>query len=167
MSIELDPRYQIEAYSNIKDSLEKTKRAGIIMPTGSGKSFLAIKLIEDSLKRNNQILYVSPSPKINAQIRKIIRENYTEEEAKEMLSKVKFTTYHAMQKMFKDNRANMEELNSGTIILDEVHRSGAEEWGKAVDYLLENNPEANVLGMTATPLRNDGQDIYHKMKLFH
>ena len=33
---------------------------------------------------------------------------------------------------------------------------------EAVDYLLETNKEAVVLGMTATPLRNDGQDMIEK-----
>lgn len=40
----------------------------------------------------------------------------------------------------------MREYNSELIVLDEVHRSGAEEWGKAVDYLLENNKEARNIG---------------------
>ena len=38
----------------------------------------------------------------------------------------------------------MREYASDIIILDEVHRSGAEEWGKAVDYLLENNENSRI-----------------------
>ena len=40
----------------------------------------------------------------------------------------------------------MREYCSELIILDEVHRSGAKEWGKAVDYLLEDNKEARIIG---------------------
>ena len=159
MGIKLDSRYQEEAYKTVTEELNKNKKAGIIMPTGVGKSFVALKYIEDNLEKQNQFLYVSPSPKINVQIRKIIRKNYDKETAKKMLSKIKFATYHGLHRRYRDNIEEMMEYNSETIILDEVHRSGALEWSKAVDYLIENNPESNVLGMTATPLRNDGQNM--------
>ena len=162
MAIQLDTRYQVEAYQKICDSLRNTKRAGIIMPTGTGKSFIALKLIEDRYKTDKQILYVSSSPTINSRIRKLIIENYTKEESKMILSKLKFTTYHAIQNRYKNNKEAMSEYNSDTIILDEVHRSGAPEWGKAISYLLDNNPSANILGMTATPLRTDGQNMIEK-----
>jgi len=47
------------------------------------------------------------------------------------------------------------------MVLDELHRTGAEEWEKAVDKLLENQTEeVKVLGMTATPVRDvDGRDM--------
>ena len=159
MGIKLDSRYQEEAYKTVIEELNKNKKAGIIMPTGVGKSFVALKYVEDNLEKQNQFLYVSPSPKINVQIRKIIRKNYDKETAKKMLSKIKFATYHGLHRRYRYNIEEMREYNSETIILDEVHRSGALEWSKAVDYLIENNPESNVLGMTATPLRNDGQNM--------
>ena len=162
MGIKLDPRYQEEGYREVKRTLKETKRAGIILPPGAGKSYIALKWIEDSLEENGQILYVSPSPTINARIRKIIRQNYDKETAQRILSKVEFTTYHALHRRYKDNKQDMREYNSSKMILDEVHRSGAPEWGEAVDYLLETNKEAEILGMTATPLRNDGQDMIEK-----
>ena len=162
MGVKLDPRYQEEGYREVKRTLKETKRAGIILPPGTGKSYIALKWIEDSVEGNGQILYVSPSPTINARIRKIIRQNYDKEIAQRILSKVKFTTYHALHRRYKNNKQDMREYNSSKIILDEVHRSGAPEWGEAVDYLLETNKEAEILGMTATPLRNDGQDMIEK-----
>ena len=163
MGINLDSRYQEEAYQEVKKSLEEIKKAGIILPPGTGKSYIALKLIEDTFEYNDQILYVSPSPTINARIRKLIKQNYDKQIAQKILSKVKFTTYHGLHRRYKDNKQEMREYNSETIILDEVHRSGAPEWGKAVDYLLETNKEAEILGMTATPLRNDGQDMIKKI----
>ena len=162
MGIKLDSRYQEEAYKIVTEELNKNKKAGIIMPTGVGKSFVALKYVEDNLEKQNQFLYVSPSPKINAQIRKTIRKNYDKETTKRMLSKIKFATYHGLHRRYRDNIEEMKEYNSETIILDEVHRSGALEWSKAVDYLIENNQKSNILGMTATPLRNDGQNMIEK-----
>ena len=161
MGVQLDARYQIEAYEAIKESISKTGKAGIVLPTGTGKTYLALKLIEDNLDKK-QILYVSHSPTLNVQIRKTIREVYPKEEAEVILSKVKFVTYSGLDRRFKSHKTDMQEYNSEVIILDELHRSGAKDWGKAVDYLLENNKSAQLLGMTATPLRSDGQNMIER-----
>jgi len=161
MGLELDSRYQVEAYDEIQSSIKEIGKAGVVLPTGTGKTYLALKLIEDNLDKN-QIIYISPSPTINVQVRKKIREIYPKEEAERILSKVKFVTYSGLDKRFKHDKFDMQEYNADIIILDEVHRSGAEDWGKAVDYLLETNNSAQVLGMTATPLRSDGQNMIEK-----
>ena len=161
MGVQLDERYQIEAYGAIKESISKTGKAGIVLPTGTGKTYLALKLIENNLDKT-QILYVSHSPTLNVQIRKTIREVYPKEEAEVILSKVKFVTYSGLDRRFKNHKTDMQEYNSEVIILDELHRSGAKDWGKAVDYLIENNKSAQLLGMTATPLRSDGQNMIER-----
>ena len=134
MGVELDSRYQVEAYDAIQSSIKEIGKAGVVLPTGTGKTYLALKLIEDNLDKE-QILYVSPSPTINVQVRKMIKEIYPKEEAEKILSKVKFVTYSGLDKRFKHDEFDMQEYNSDVIILDEVHRSGAEDWGKTVDYL--------------------------------
>lgn len=161
MSVQLDERYQVEAYKAINDSISKTGKAGIVLPTGTGKTYLALKLIEDNLDKK-QLLYISSSPTINVQVRKKIQEIYPKEKAEEVLSKLKFITYTGLDRMFKNNQTVMQEYNSDVIILDELHRSGAESWGKAVDYLIEQNNNSQILGMTATPLRTDGQNMIEK-----
>lgn len=44
--------------------------------------------------------------------------------------------------------------NLDYIILDEFHRCGAREWSKQITLLLSNNPQAKVLGLSATPVRS-------------
>ena len=52
------------------------------------------------------------------------------------------------------------ESGYANIILDEFHRCGAPEWGKGVDRLIKQSPNAKVLGMTATPVRAvDNKDM--------
>ena len=158
MGVELDSRYQVEAYEAIKAGIKEKNSAGIVLPTGTGKTYLALKLIEDNLNKK-QILYVSPSPTVNVEIKKSITEIYSKEEAKQILSKIKFTTYNGLYKRYSTQIEDMQEYNSDIIIFDEIHRSGAEKWKNAVNYLLENNKNASVLGMTATPIRNDGHNM--------
>lgn len=153
MKVELDNRYQTEAYEEIQKSISETGKAGIILPTGTGKTYLALKLIEDNLDKE-QIIYVSPSPTINARVRKLIHKIYDKEEAKAILAKVKFVTYNGLSKRYKIHKEDMREYHSELIILDEVHRSGAKEWGKAVDYLLEDNKEARNIGNDSYPTSN-------------
>lgn len=40
MGVELDTKYQTEAYELIKDSISNTGKAGIILPPGTGKTYL-------------------------------------------------------------------------------------------------------------------------------
>lgn len=49
--------------------------------------------------------------------------------------------------------------NQDYIILDELHRAGAPEWGYNLDKFNKLNPNAKILGMTATPERMDGLNI--------
>lgn len=52
----------------------------------------------------------------------------------------------------------IEILYPDYIILDEFHRCGAVEWGKSVEKLLSVNPQAKLLGLSATNIRYlDGQ----------
>lgn len=39
------------------------------------------------------------------------------------------------------------------IVADEFHHCGAPEWGKGVQYVVENNPDAKIVGFSATPIR--------------
>ena len=58
MSIDLFPHNQ-EAYDSLLTLLETERKACIIHPTGTGKSFIAFKYCEDHPKQT--IIWLSPS----------------------------------------------------------------------------------------------------------
>jgi len=153
MGIELDARYQEEAYSQVKSDFQNGNRSCVVFPTGCGKSYIALKLIEDN--PDEEILYVSSSVVINEQIKQTIKQVYGDE-AEKIFPRLKFTTYNALSKMSQEE---FEKLKPKKIILDELHRAGATVWGERVKELLENNPDAKVLGLTATPIRSDGRNM--------
>lgn len=99
--------------------LEKYGKAAIVHPTGTGKSYIAFKLIEDH--PDAAVLWLSPS--------EYIFKNQTEELRRANpdfpLQNVRFYTYAKL--MYADQDA-MEEIASSRpeyIILDEFHRVGA------------------------------------------
>lgn len=47
----------------------------------------------------------------------------------------------------------LRERKPNCIVLDELHRAGAESWGLAVQKLLNRYPDAKLLGLTATNIR--------------
>ena len=51
------------------------------------------------------------------------------------------------------------------MVLDELHRTGAKEWGEKLNTLIDNQPgNAKVLGITATPRRDvDGMNMANEM----
>lgn len=47
----------------------------------------------------------------------------------------------------------MKKLDADIIVLDEFHHCGAPEWGNGINRLIQRNPNANILGLSATPIR--------------
>ena len=141
MSVNLKKHNQ-QAYAKVKEMFEKDNKAAIIHPTGTGKSYIALKLIEENLDK--KIIYLSPSMAIMHQLKKnMINEGVN----------FRNLTRYTYQKLTALNRTGQLNLDADIIILDEFHHCGAEEWGKAVEELIKQNPQAKILGLSATPIR--------------
>ena len=130
-----------EAYEKTIDMLDKKKMCCIIHPTGTGKSYIALKWLYEN--KDKKGLFVTSSLSIIDNIERTIRENNMSLE--EDFPNLKIITY---TKLMKD-----PYIDADNIVLDEFHRAGAEKWGEGVSELLEFNKNANVLGLSATPVR--------------
>ncbi len=119
---------------------EGIQRVAVVQPTGSGKSLLMAKLIEDN--PNSRFFVLSTSHKINDQFKAKLDE--------ETLKRIDFNIYCNMPNMSDET---MKALQADYILLDEMHRALAKEWSKGINVLLEMYPNAKVLGLSATPIR--------------
>ncbi len=153
-------KLQRRAYEKTEKIFTKKNFATAVMPTGSGKSFLAIK--EMLNHKNDAMLYIAPNDIILNQIEDYIYEFFGYTDYHTLFSNLTLTTYQDL----KDQKQNKlkEKYNNkyDFIILDELHRSGAPEWLKFVNELMENQEQENikVLGLTATPERDrDDKDM--------
>ena len=141
MGINLLPHNK-KAYENVKNIFKKRNRAAIIHPTGTGKGYIARKLIEDN--QDKKIIYLSPSLAINNRLEEDFGKYGINGENVEIL------TYQKLTKMTKEE---IKQLQADYIILDEFHHCGSREWGSVVNNLLDTHESSKVLGLSATPLR--------------
>ena len=122
MSISLFPHNQM-AYDSLLPLLETERKACIIHPTGTGKSFIGFKLCEDHPDKT--VCWLSPSEYIfQTQL-----ENLRQASNGYLPENICFFTYAKLMLM---DEAAISEIRPDYIILDEFHRCGAELWGKGV-----------------------------------
>ena len=136
-----------KAYHAAVRMMEQYGKAAIVHPTGTGKSYIAFKLIEDNPEK--VVIWLSPSEYIF----KTQLESLKKNDPGFPLSNVHFYTY---AKLMCCTQAQLEKIAAqkpAYIILDEFHRAGAECWGESTVALLKLCPDAKLLGLTATNIR--------------
>lgn len=147
MSVKLEP-HNVTGYGAVTEEFKTKNRTALIRPTGTGKSFVVLKLIEDN--EGKKVIYLAPSRPILQQLRNNMKQNgikYKDANNKKLVEEY---TYQKLLSMLKNDELQLE---ADYIILDEFHHCGAPEWGLAVEELLRQNPNAKVLGLSATPIR--------------
>ena len=105
------------------------QRAAIIHPTGTGKSYCIAAIAQQF----NKIAVIAPNKYVLAQIKNVCGNS------------VEIYTYSKITKI--------SPTGYDLIVIDELHRMGARTWEVGIKNLLQVNPNAKVLGTTATPIR--------------
>lgn len=132
--------------SNIMKILEFHQRVCVVRPCSWGKSHLIADLCNEL---NGRKLILEPTNILEGYLKRF--DGATKES-------VCIDTY---QKLLHKTKTQLKEMYGDIqyIFLDEVHRVGAKKWGKAIRLLCDTFFNAKVIGMSATPIRNDGNDI--------
>lgn len=155
---------QEEFILNLRKIMEKgEKRALLISATGTGKTYAsAFAMRELGFKK---VLFLVHREQILKQAKKsyenvfssnittgILSGNHKDINADYLFSTVQTLSRNKILAEFSDNRFDC-------IVIDETHKAGAESYHKIINHF---KPKL-LLGMTASPERTDGFDIY---KLF-
>lgn len=135
-----------ETYGKLKDILQTNNKTCIIQPTGSGKSYLILKLIEDYAAFGRDIIIIEPQKYIFEQLQKKMDKYGLRKD------NVKFLTYSALGKL---NNEKIQEYQSPMlVIIDEMHRAGAKTWKKGLLKMFETfSDDCKYVGFSATPIR--------------
>ena len=134
-----------ETYEKIVKGLVTSNKVLFEQATGTGKSYLALKFLHDHAQ-GKRVLFVSPS---NA-----IKDSFTD-----LCNKWLGEDYCEFDTCLYQGLKGKQNKHYDIIIFDEVHRMGAKTWGPNAEALMNNNPNASILGMTATLDRPDCVDV--------
>ena len=159
--MELRP-YQEEAKNAIFEQWKNgTRRTLLVLPTGCGKTIVFAKVTEDCVRHGNRVLVLAHRGELLDQaadkIRKTTGLGCAVEKAEESCQGSWFRiVVGSVQTLMREKRLNRfpgDYFN--TIIVDEAHHCISDSYQR----VLQHFPEANVLGVTATPDRGDMRNL--------
>lgn len=135
-----------ETYEKVKSILQINNKTCVIQPTGSGKSYLILKLIEDYTEQGRDIIIIEPQKYIFEQLQKKMNKYGL------VSNHVKFLTYSALGKL---NDEKIQKYHSPKLVLvDEMHRAGAPKWNIGLEKMFDTFPDnCKYVGFSATPIR--------------
>jgi len=152
---------QVEALENLKKLREdKKNKALIISATGTGKTYLSA--FDAKAFKPKKLLFVVHRLTIAKDSLKTFQKVFGKNKTMGLYSGEKrdldcdfvFSTIQTISK--STHLENFSKDHFDYIIIDETHRSGADSYLRLLDYF---EPKF-LLGMTATPERTDGNDIF-------
>ena len=131
------------AYEAAIKQIAYAGKACVIHPTGTGKSFIAFKWVEDN--PDGRFVWLSPSENIyNTQL----------ENVKRIYGFVPHNvTFISFERLMLMSDEEIAQLNPTHTVIDEFHRAGATQWEINVRTLMGFFPAMKLLGLSATPIR--------------
>ena len=150
MRVENDLKpHNVETIKQILEFYKTSNKCCAIQATGTGKTFLILRLLEIYNDMDKRAVIFAPNREIISQTKKRMK--------KFGLNNATFYTY---QKLARMADGEIENINADLIVCDELHRTGAKTWGQKFEVLVETHSDSKVFGVTATPLRcADGRDM--------
>ena len=141
--------HNVATIEKILEFYRTSNKCCAIQATGTGKTFLILRLLEIYNDEGNVAVIFAPNNEIIKQTKKRMK--------KFGLNNATFYTYQKLARMTDEEISSME---FDLIVCDELHRTGAKTWGQKFEVLVNSHPDSKVFGVTATPLRcADGRDM--------
>ncbi len=162
-------QYQQEAFTAIKESFQKKLPTLLYGVTSSGKTEVYVKLIEETLAQNKQVLYLLPEIALTTQLIARLQEyfgekvavyhsRYSVQERVEVWHNVLENKNKAQIVIGARSALFMPFNNLGLIIVDEEHEISFKQYDPAPRYhardaaiVLAKLHDANILLGSATP----------------
>ena len=159
--MELRP-YQQEAKDSIFSQWENgIQNTLLVLPTGCGKTIVFAKVAEECVRRGDRVLILAHRGELLDQAADKIGNSTglgcaTEKAEQTCLGSWFRIVVGSVQSMMREKRLNQFPRNYfNTIIIDEAHHCISDSYQK----VLQHFPDANVLGVTATPDRGDMKNL--------
>jgi type I restriction enzyme R subunit len=166
--------YQEEAIRRVAEAFSiKAREALLVMATGTGKTRVAIAIVDLLMKGNwvKRVLFLADRTALLKQAKNFFTHHLPDvslvditEDKEDTTSRIAFSTYPTMMNCIDESR-NGGEKKFGTghfdmIIIDEAHRSVYLKYKAIFEYF-----DSLLLGLTATPKSDVDKNTYHLFNL--
>lgn len=173
--------YQYLMKKKILDQLLNYKNPNLLvtLPTGAGKTVLAMEVIIDLLRLNTgaqnlNIMWLVNTIELAEQSLNSFEEFWKQKGDHEVLirryferfnqinqvekSSITFSTYDLLINRLSDPDVQSYLNKCDYLVIDEAHYSEADEYSKVITLYKELNHDYRVLALTATPFRNMSEE---------
>lgn len=159
--MELRP-YQEEARQKVQEEWENgKKRTLLVLPTGTGKTIVFSKIIEDRVKKGERVLVIAHRGELLEQASDKLYKSTGLKTATEKAEQTSLGSFYrvvvgSVQTLQREKRLNQFPPEYfDTIVIDEAHHAISDGYQRVLHHF----EDANVLGVTATPDRGDMRNL--------
>lgn len=154
--------YQQEARVAVEEQWKSgICRTLLVLPTGTGKTIVFVKIIEDCVRQGERVLILAHRGELLEQAADKLEQatgmkSAVEKAEQSCLGSWYRVTVGSVQSLMRVKRlSQFSEDYFSTIVIDEAHHAVSDSYLR----VLEHFPDAKVLGVTATPDRGDMQNL--------
>lgn len=154
--------YQEDARQAIQQQWEEgVKKTLLVLPTGTGKTIVFSKVIEDRVKKGERVLVLAHRGELLDQAADKLEKSTGLKTATEKAEQTSIGSWFrvvvgSVQTLMREKRLNQFNKDFfDTIVIDEAHHSISDGYQRVLAHF----DEANVLGVTATPDRGDMRNL--------
>jgi len=167
--------YQQQAIRSVLERFgqERSRKALVVMATGSGKTRLSIAAVEILMKKNwvRRVLFLADRTALVRQAKNAFNKFLPQvpivnlvEEKEDTAARIVFSTYPTMLNAIDQVGASGQQRfgpgHFDLIIIDEAHRSVYQKYGAIFEFF-----DALLLGLTATPKTEVDKNTYRLFEL--
>lgn len=154
--------YQETARQKVQEEWESgKKRTLLVLPTGTGKTIVFSKIIEDRVKKGERVLVIAHRGELLEQASDKLYKSTGLKTATEKAEQTSLGSFYrvvvgSVQTMQREKRLNQFPPEYfDTIVIDEAHHAISDGYQRVLHHF----EDANVLGVTATPDRGDMRNL--------
>lgn len=155
-------KYQVEAKDAILSEWDKgIKKTLLVLPTGTGKTIVFSKVIEEEVRTGNKVLVLAHRGELLDQAADKLATatglvTATEKAEQTSLDSWFRVVVGSVQTLMREKRLKQFAPDHfGTIVVDEAHHCISDGYQRVLNYF----DQARVLGVTATPDRGDMKNL--------
>lgn len=159
--MELRP-YQETARQKVQEEWKNgKKRTLLVLPTGTGKTIVFSKIIEDRVRKGERVLVIAHRGELLEQASDKLYKSTGLKTATEKAEQTSLGSFYrvvvgSVQTMQREKRLNQFPPEYfDTIVIDEAHHAISDGYQRVLNHF----EDANVLGVTATPDRGDMRNL--------